>query len=106
MLSSSAERRNGEIVVALIDARMQSRIRTETKANVILHPANSQMSPMRFSPDQVSIQGVPCRSDASLPLAASVNSSRLQMLGNSYLDSLVSCRGDNCLAIRRDRPCG
>ena len=51
--------RNGDIVVALIDGCDATLKRIEQKPGmVILHPANSQMSPMQFSPDQVSIQGV------------------------------------------------
>ena len=51
--------RNGDIVVALIDGSEATLKRIEqTPGEVILHPANSQLSPMRFSPDQVSIQGV------------------------------------------------
>ena len=51
--------RNGEIVVALIDGSDATLKRIEqTPGEVILHPANSAMSPLHFSPDQVSIQGV------------------------------------------------
>jgi len=51
--------RNGEIVVALIDGADATLKRIEqTPGEVILHPANSRMSPMHFSPDQVAIQGV------------------------------------------------
>jgi len=51
--------RNGEIVVALIDGSDATLKRIEqTPGEVILHPANSQLSPMHFSPDQVSVQGV------------------------------------------------
>ena len=51
--------RNGDIVVALIDSGEATLKRIEQRpGEVILHPANSQMSPMRYSPDRVSIQGV------------------------------------------------
>jgi repressor LexA len=51
--------RNGEIVVALVDGTDATLKRIEQKpGSVILHPANANMKPMRFSPDQVQIQGV------------------------------------------------
>ncbi len=51
--------RNGEIVVALIDGTDATLKRIEQKpGRVILHPANANMKPMQFSPDQVQIQGV------------------------------------------------
>lgn len=59
VIEQREQARNGEIVVALIDGSDATLKRIEQRpGEVILHPANSQMSPMRFSPDQVSIQGV------------------------------------------------
>ena len=51
--------RNGEIVVALIEGAEATLKRIEQQENLtILHPANSNMAPMRFLPEQVQIQGV------------------------------------------------
>jgi repressor LexA len=51
--------RNGEIVVALVDGSDATLKRIEQKPGVVvLHPANSSMAPMIFSPDQVQIQGI------------------------------------------------
>jgi len=51
--------RNGEIVVALVDREEATLKRIEqTPGQVILHPANSSMQPMRYLPEQVQIQGV------------------------------------------------
>jgi len=51
--------RNGEIVVALVDGEEATLKRLEKRANeVILHPANSSLSAMHFSPGRVQIQGV------------------------------------------------
>jgi repressor LexA len=51
--------RNGEIVVALVDGEEATLKRLEQRPNeVILHPANSSLSAMHFSPEQVQIQGV------------------------------------------------
>nr|WP_305792730.1 transcriptional repressor LexA [Sedimenticola hydrogenitrophicus] len=51
--------RNGEIVVALVDGSDATLKRIEQKPGcVILHPANSTMSPMTYAPDQVRIQGI------------------------------------------------
>lgn len=51
--------RNGEIVVALVDNADATLKRIEQKpGEVILHPANSAMSPMHYHPDQVKIQGI------------------------------------------------
>jgi repressor LexA len=53
------EARNGEIVVALVDGEEATLKRLETRSNeVILHPANSRLSAMHFSPERVQIQGV------------------------------------------------
>jgi repressor LexA len=51
--------RNGEVVVALVDGEEATLKRLETRAGeVVLHPANSSMSAMHFSPERVQIQGV------------------------------------------------
>ena len=51
--------RNGEIVVALVDGEEATLKRLEQRSGeVVLHPANSSLSAMHFSPDQVQIQGV------------------------------------------------
>jgi repressor LexA len=51
--------RNGEIVVALVDGEEATLKRLEQRPNeVVLHPANSNLSAMHFSPEQVQIQGV------------------------------------------------
>jgi repressor LexA len=51
--------RNGEIVVALVDGEEATLKRIEqTPGQIILHPANSSMQPMRYLPEQVQIQGV------------------------------------------------
>jgi repressor LexA len=50
--------RNGEIVVALVDESEATLKRIEqTPGEIILHPANSQMEAMHYSPDRVRIQG-------------------------------------------------
>jgi repressor LexA len=51
--------RNGEIVVALVDGEEATLKRLEAKhGEVVLHPANSALDPMRFAADRVKIQGV------------------------------------------------
>ncbi|MEJ2344962.1 MAG: transcriptional repressor LexA [Gammaproteobacteria bacterium] len=51
--------RNGEIVVALIDGEEATLKRIEQRpGEVILHPANRVMEPMRYPPQRVRIQGV------------------------------------------------
>jgi repressor LexA len=51
--------RNGEIVVALVDGEEATLKRLEQRPDeVVLHPANSSLSAMHFSPEQVQIQGV------------------------------------------------
>ena len=51
--------RNGEIVVALVDGEEATLKRLEKRpGEIVLHPANSSMSPMRYHPSQVQIQGV------------------------------------------------
>lgn len=51
--------RNGEIVVALVDGEEATLKRLEKRSGeVVLHPANSSLSAMHFSPERVQIQGV------------------------------------------------
>jgi len=51
--------RNGEIVVALVRGEEATLKRIEQKpGQVILHPANAALKPMRYTPDEVAIQGV------------------------------------------------
>ena len=51
--------RNGEIVVALIDGAEATLKRIEQRpGRVILHPANTALSPQIYAPEQVAIQGV------------------------------------------------
>ena len=51
--------RNGDIVVALVDGEEATLKRLEQRrGEVVLHPANSALSAMHFSPEQVQIQGV------------------------------------------------
>mgnify|MGYP000884376016 CR=1 FL=1 len=59
VIEQKSTARNGEIVVALVENSDATLKRIEQKPNeIILHPANSEMSPMHFQPDQVQIQGV------------------------------------------------
>lgn len=58
IIEQTSTARNGDIVVALVDESEATLKRIEQKpAEVILHPANSAMQPMHYSPDQVRIQG-------------------------------------------------
>ena len=51
--------RNGDIVVALVRNEEVTLKRIEQKpGEVVLHPANAAMEAMRYSPDEVQIQGV------------------------------------------------
>jgi len=51
--------RNGDIVVALVNNEEATLKRIEQKpGKVILHPANPDMAPMTYAPDEVQIQGV------------------------------------------------
>ena len=51
--------RNGEIVVALVSNEEVTLKRIEQKqGEVVLHPANASMEAMRYSADEVQIQGV------------------------------------------------
>ncbi|MEK7207612.1 MAG: S24 family peptidase, partial [Pseudomonadota bacterium] len=51
---------NGDIVVALIDGLEATlkRLQKNRDDSVTLHPANSQMAPMRYPAARVRIQGV------------------------------------------------
>lgn len=51
--------RNGEVVVALVDGSEATLKRIEqTPGEVVLHPANGRLAPLRYTPDQVQVQGV------------------------------------------------
>lgn len=51
--------KNGEVVVALVEGSDATLKRIEQKKDcVTLHPANSTMEPMKYSPNQVQIQGI------------------------------------------------
>ena len=51
--------RSGEIVVALVDGEEATLKRLEKgHQEIVLHPANSALEPMRFRPERVQIQGV------------------------------------------------
>ena len=51
--------RNGEIVVALVDGEEATLKRFELKhGQVVLHPANSTLSPMVYGPERIQVQGV------------------------------------------------
>lgn len=51
--------RNGEVVVALVDGAEATLKRIEQKpGEVILHPANGRLAPLRYPPGQVQVQGV------------------------------------------------
>ena len=60
ILRNQSKARSGEIVVALIDGQEATlkRLGTYTSDIVELIPENSAMSPMRYSPARVAIQGV------------------------------------------------
>jgi repressor LexA len=59
VIESRDHARNGEIVVALIDNQEATLKRIEQQpGKVVLHPANSAMSPMAYAPEQVQVQGV------------------------------------------------
>ncbi len=59
VIEQRSRARNGEIVVALVEGDEATLKRIEQKPNqVVLHPANSSMKPMRYRPDQIEIQGV------------------------------------------------
>ena len=51
--------RNGEIVVTLVDGEEATLKRLEAKSGeVVLHPANSRLAAMHYSPERVQVQGV------------------------------------------------
>jgi repressor LexA len=59
VVEKCSQARNGDIVVALIDKSEATLKRIEQKpGQVTLHPANADYKPMRFTPDQVDIQGI------------------------------------------------
>ncbi len=59
VVEERAHARNGEIVVALVDDSEATLKRIEQRPDgVVLHPANAAMEPMRYSADQVRIQGI------------------------------------------------
>ena len=50
---------NGEMVVLLVDGEEATLKRLERgDREIVLHPANSSLKPMRYHPDQVRVQGV------------------------------------------------
>ncbi len=58
IIEQTSTARNGDIVVALVDESEATLKRIEQKpGEIILHPANSRMEPMHYSPDRVRIQG-------------------------------------------------
>lgn len=59
IIEQRSSARDGEIVVALIEGEEATLKTLEQRPDmVVLHPANDAMQPMRYSPDQVQIQGV------------------------------------------------
>lgn len=59
VIEQRSHARNGEIVVALVDGVDATLKRIEQqKGKVVLHPANANLKPMIYAPDQVQIQGV------------------------------------------------
>lgn len=59
VIEQRSHARNGEIVVALVDGSDATLKRIEQKpGKIILHPANQNLQPMIYSPDQVQIQGI------------------------------------------------
>jgi repressor LexA len=58
IIEQTSTARNDEIVVALVDESEVTLKRIEQKpGEVTLHPANSEMQPMHYSPDRIRIQG-------------------------------------------------
>ncbi|MCP4290154.1 MAG: transcriptional repressor LexA [Gammaproteobacteria bacterium] len=58
VIEQSDHASNGDIVVALVGGEEATLKRIEQKpGSVILHPANHEMQPMSFPPEQVQIQG-------------------------------------------------
>lgn len=59
VIEQRSHARNGEVVVALVENSEATLKRIEqTPGQVILHPANSDMTAMTYHPDQVQIQGI------------------------------------------------
>jgi repressor LexA len=59
LIRSIIRQHNGEVVVALIDGFDATLKRIEQRAGkVTLHPANSNLAPMTYAPDRVTLQGV------------------------------------------------
>jgi repressor LexA len=59
VIEQRVQARNGEVVVALVDGGEATLKRIEQKpGQVILHPANGHMAPLRYAPEQVQVQGV------------------------------------------------
>lgn len=59
VIEQRSHARNGEIVVALVDGVDATLKRIEQRqGKVVLHPANENLKPMTYAPDQVQIQGV------------------------------------------------
>jgi repressor LexA len=58
IIEQTSTAHNGDIIVALVDESEATLKRIEQKpGEVILHPANSAMQSMHYSPDRVRIQG-------------------------------------------------
>ncbi len=59
VIEATNQARNGDIVVALIDGEEATLKRLEVAdGELILHPANHSMQPMRYAAQRISIQGV------------------------------------------------
>lgn len=59
VIEQREQARNGEVVVALVDGGEATLKRIEqTPGEVVLHPANGHLAPLRYAPDQVQVQGV------------------------------------------------
>jgi repressor LexA len=59
IIEAREQARDGEIVVALVDGHEATLKRLQRRSGeVLLHPANAAMEPMRYAPERVAIQGV------------------------------------------------
>ncbi|MGE0080641.1 MAG: transcriptional repressor LexA [Thiohalomonadaceae bacterium] len=59
IIEAREQARDGEIVVALVDGQEATLKRLQRHSGeVLLHPANAAMEPMRYAPERVKIQGV------------------------------------------------
>lgn len=59
IIEAREQARDGEIVVALVDGHEATLKRLQRRSGeVLLHPANATMEPMRYAPERVAIQGV------------------------------------------------